>query len=81
MNQSLYTRCLDFFIRRFFAFFAVGLGLFLTAITVPCLLPGGQILLNGEPTDAWLWRIVGSLAPSVLIVLGVVLYKAKPLKL
>ena len=77
---AIYHRILDFFIRRIFAVGAVVVGTIITLANMQYLLPGGAIPVNGVPTDSWLWRVSGILVPLALVIFGVVLFRAKPLK-
>ncbi len=68
----------NFFARRIFGPSCVFVGTILALTNIGAILPGGTINMNGAPTDDLVLRIFAVVWPSVMAVLGVALYRAKP---
>jgi len=57
--------------------FAVG-GVIMAAASVPYVLPGGTIDVDGVPTDDLVFRWAVFLLPLIVAAFGIALYRAKP---
>jgi hypothetical protein len=77
---SAYYRILDFAVRRIFSLMCIIWGSAIALINILYLLPGGQVELNGEATSDLLWRIFGVAFPLLFVIIGIMLFKAKPIR-
>lgn len=76
---SAYYRILDFAVRRISALMCIIWGSVIALINILYLLPGGQIEVNGVPTSDLFWRIFGVVFPILFVIIGIALFKAKPI--
>jgi hypothetical protein len=74
------ARMFDFFARRVFALACIIVGTILSLNSIGTIFSGGAINMNGAPTDDIVLQGFAVLWPLVIAVLGVALYRAKPLR-
>jgi hypothetical protein len=77
---SAYYRLLDFALRRIFALMCIIWGSVIALINILYFFPGGQIEVNGVLTSDLFWRIFGVAFPLLFVIIGIVLFKAKPIR-
>jgi hypothetical protein len=76
--SAIYWRLFDFLVRRIVAIsFIVG-GLMVAGSSFSSLLPGGGILVNGQPNTDIVFRLLGVLAPLVVVIMGIALFRSRP---
>jgi hypothetical protein len=78
MDEQEHWRIFNFLMRRVvaIAFMAGGTLLFLQGARH--LLPGGTIVIDGHPTDDVGMRLIVTVLPGVMAVLGALMFRARP---
>ncbi|MBC3873365.1 hypothetical protein [Undibacterium flavidum] len=76
--SEIHWKSFNFLTRRVMALsFIVG-GAISTMYGIPSILPGGTILVEGVPSDDLVLRWTVVLLPSLVVVLGIALYRVAP---
>ena len=77
-GSSLYWRFFNFMVRRVVAVcFTVG-GSYAALASVPIVLPGGTVVIDGARTDDMVIRAFTVVFPLVVALLGIALFRSKP---
>ena len=76
--MSMYWRIFNFLVRRVVAVGFIVVGLAVGLMSLPALLPGGTVNIDGSPTSDIALRLVSVFLPLVVGALGVALYRAVP---
>ena len=75
----LYYRFVNFVVRRVVAVGLVVVGSLVALSGIPALVnPDGTVLVNGQPQGDLFYRIGGVLLPAIMVLLGVLLFRAAP---
>lgn len=68
----------NFFVRRIIApAFIVG-GSIIFIVSFPIILPGGTVLVDGQPSSDLVFRCFAVFFPLIVVLLGILIYRTKP---
>ena len=78
-ERGIYWRLINFLVRRVTAVGFIVVGSILVLEFLPALMdPAGTIPVNGVPESDLGFRLMGVAFPAIVVVLGVLLFRAKP---
>lgn len=76
--DKLHWLTFNFFVRRIIApAFIVG-GAIIFLVSFPIILPGGTVLVDGQPSSDLVFRCFVVFFPLIVVFLGILLYRVKP---
>ena len=76
--SEFHWKLFNFFARRIIAIGFIVVGLVLALYSIPYVLPGGTVLVDGVPSDDLIFRWFAVLFPLVIALLGAALYRVQP---
>ena len=68
----------NFLTRRVMALSFIFGGIIMTMLSLPSILPGGTVMVDGNPSDDLVLRWFVFLLPLVVVLLGIALYRVAP---